>query len=262
VLLFGYGLDTKLEEFRTGSQSLPKVGIISQARMTSTRLPGKVLKTIQGKSLLQYHIDRLRWSKLPIVIATTVNQSDQPIVDFAGAQNLPVYRGSEHDVLSRFHGAVAEHGFDIVVRVTSDCPLLDGFEVAKAVDVYLGLNKPWVYLTNCIERTYPRGFDYEIFSAEMLNEAFAKATTTPEREHVNPYMTQNKHGKTHFHSITHSPNTSGYRLTVDEVDDFRLMEKLIADYGCAGKTASEIEQVLLTHPELQKINSHIEQKKV
>lgn len=237
-------------------------GIISQARMTSTRLPGKVLMKIGGKTLLEYHIERLRWSGLPLVVATTVNQADDPIVEACDQLGIPTFRGDENDVLSRYHEAIDKFGFDPIVRVTSDCPLIDGWMIGEAVKKYTEAKTPWLYASNCLERTYPRGFDFEIFSRDMIDEAFQKAHSTPEREHVTPYLHQNLHGKTQFLSLTRSPDLSGFRLTVDEPDDFKMIERLILGFACAGKPENEITEILLQNPELRKINSHIEQKKV
>lgn len=237
-------------------------GIISQARMTSTRLPGKVLMKVAGKTLLEYHIERLRLSGLPVVVATTTNETDEPIVDLCNQLQVPVYRGDENDVLSRFWETAEKFQIDPIVRVTSDCPLIDGKMIAQAVQQYLESKKSWLYLSNCLERTYPRGFDFEVFSREMLNEAFEKAQSLPEREHVTPYIHQNHHGKTKLQSIKRSTDMSAHRLTVDELDDFRLIEKLIIDYSAAEKSEREISQILIDHPELQRMNSHIEQKKV
>lgn len=238
-----------------------KAGIISQARMTSTRLPGKVLKTVRGKSLLQYHTDRLLWSELPVIIATTVNPTDEPIVDFCRENSVGCFRGDEMDVLSRYWGAVQDQDWDIVVRVTSDCPLIDGQLIREAVEKYAQEAKPWLYLSNCIQRTFPRGFDFEVFSKAMLQEAFEKASSSFEREHVTPYIHQNKHGKTQLMHITRSPDLHSFRLTVDEPDDFQLMSVLLDQYDCGEKPEREIGQILLTHPELKKINQHVEQKK-
>jgi spore coat polysaccharide biosynthesis protein SpsF len=241
---------------------VPKIGIISQARMTSTRLPGKVLKQVLGKPLLAYHLERLQWSRLPVVVATTVLSTDDPIVQFCENQSIPIYRGDENDVLSRYYWAAQKFGFDTVVRVTSDCPLIDGNLIRQAVDQYQTLKNPWTYMSNCLERTYPRGFDFEVFSFEMIKAAFENAKSTPEREHVTPYFYQMKDPRTKLHSLTRASNLSRFRLTVDEPDDFKLMETLIADYDCAHKSEAEIGQVLLAHPELGQINAHIEQKKL
>ena len=239
-----------------------KAGIVSQARMTSTRLPGKVLKSIGGKSLLQYHTDRLRWSELPVIVATTINKTDEPIAEFCQKNQLGCFRGDEMDVLSRYWGAIQDQDWDIIVRVTSDCPLIDGRLIRQAVDRYAAAKNDWLYLSNCIERTFPRGFDLEVFSRSMLQEAFEMAATDFEREHVTPYIHQNKHGKTHFEHIKRSPNLQNFRLTVDEPDDFTLMEKLISEFNCGEKSEREIGQILLTHPELKEINQHVDQKKI
>ncbi len=230
--------------------------------MTSTRLPGKVLKQIQGRSLLDYHLDRLAWSGLPVVVATTVNKTDDPIVQFCEQKGIPTFRGDENDVLSRYYGAAQKFGFDIVVRVTSDCPLIDGKLIRQAVDQYQAQGQAWTYMSNCLERTYPRGFDFEVFSFDMLKTAFEKATTPPQREHVTPYFYQKVDSRTVLKSLTRGSNLSQFRLTVDEPDDFKLIEKLISDYGCATKTEAEIGEVLQKHPELGNINAHIEQKKL
>src|SRR5690606_18445145 len=117
---------------RTGA-SVTRVGIITQARMTSTRLPGKVLTRIGGKSALEHHLDRLREADAPVIVATTTNASDDPLADRAESLGYSVFRGSEHDVLSRFAGAAREHALDVVVRVTSDCPLIDGDLVNRGI---------------------------------------------------------------------------------------------------------------------------------
>ena len=107
-----------------GTSSL-NIGIITQARMTSTRLPGKVLRQINGRSLLDYHIERLKLTGFEIIIATTANETDNPIIEFCNKSNIKSSRGSEHNVLSRFYTAAVENNLDIIVRVTSDCPLID-----------------------------------------------------------------------------------------------------------------------------------------
>jgi len=240
---------------------VPKVGIISQARMTSTRLPGKVLKTINEKTLLQYHLQRLKMSSYPVVAATTVNKTDDPIVESCEKDGIPFHRGSEQDVLTRYYEAAQKFGFELIVRVTSDCPLIDGNLILQSVQSHIKSEQPWLYTSNCIERTYPRGFDFEIFSFAMLKEAHEKANSQSEREHVTPYIHQNKHGKTRFQHIKRAPDMSSYRLTVDEPDDFRLIQTLIQDYHCDQMNEDQIAKVLLDHPELKQINQHIEQKK-
>lgn len=239
-----------------------KVGIITQARMTSTRLPGKVLKEVKGVPLLRYHLDRLSWAGVPVVVATTVNREDDPIVNLCESLGVSCFRGDEFDVLGRFYGAAAKAHFDTVVRVTSDCPLIDGRMIAKALVQFEKTGSPHTYLSNCLKRTFPRGFDFEIFSFEDLQDANQKATEQSQREHVTPYINQNISGRIRILDFVSDIDLSSWRLTVDEVDDFKLMTRLIEDYGCAAVDYSGIKDVLMAHPELKKINQHIEQKKV
>ena len=169
-----------------------RVVIIVQARMTSTRLPGKVLKTVLGKPLLEYQIERLRRVKLAdeIVIATTTNNADQPIIDLCDRLSIPYYRGSEDDVLARYHSAAIFHQADTVVRVTSDCPVIDPQVIDRVIYTYIDEHPKYDYVSNCLERTYPRGMDTEIFSFNALEQAFQQAITQPDREHVTPFIYQ------------------------------------------------------------------------
>ncbi|GGF13940.1 cytidylyltransferase domain-containing protein [Hymenobacter cavernae] len=241
--------------------SSPRIGIISQARMTSTRLPGKVLMPVANRPLLHYHVARLRQSELPLYLAITGNAADDPLAAYAAAAGLPCTRGDEHDVLARYHQCAAEHALDIIVRVTSDCPLLDGSLIAEGVREYLRQADPRLYLSNVLERTFPRGFDFEVFSRELLDEAFTHATLPGDREHVTPYIHQNRSGHVRFQHITRSEDRSQYRLTVDTADDFALIRTLIQDFGATELSADELITLLDAHPELVALNAHVEQKK-
>ena len=121
------------------------IGIITQARMTSTRLPGKVLKKVGNKTLLKYHIDRLKTSGYPIYIATTLNKTDDEIVNFAIHEGCSYYRGDEHNVLNRYYECAKENNLDVIVRDTSDCPLIDGSLIKKGIRQYSGLNDKNLY---------------------------------------------------------------------------------------------------------------------
>jgi spore coat polysaccharide biosynthesis protein SpsF len=241
--------------------SLPRVGIISQARMTSTRLPGKVLKPIAGKPLLHYHLDRLKSSNLPLILAITTNASDDVLADFALTHAIPITRGPEDDVLTRYQQCAAAYQLEVIVRVTSDCPLIDGELVAQGVREYLAADDPQLYLSNAIQRTYPRGLDFEIFSRALLDEAARLATSAADREHVTPYIHQNRSGKVRLQHILHTPDASNYRLTVDTAEDFELIRRLIENHGAATMSADALIELLAAHPELAKLNAHIEQKK-
>ncbi|MCP4441337.1 MAG: acylneuraminate cytidylyltransferase [Aureispira sp.] len=239
-----------------------KIGIISQARMTSTRLPGKVLKTANDIPLLKYHIDRLAQSNLPIFIATTINKTDDPVVELCKKEGIPYYRGDENHVLSRYYECAKEYDLDVVVRVTSDCPLIDGKLIESAWQKYQSVFEDYDYISNVIERSYPRGVDFEIFSFVYLKEAFEKAISPSEIEHVTPYIHQNNSGRTNYYHILQKGGGKQYRITVDTPEDFELIKILIEAHQAHTLSASEIIGLLDKHPELVKINTHIEQKKI
>lgn len=240
-----------------------KIGIISQARMTSTRLPGKVLKMVKSQPLLKYHIERLKKSGLQVFIATTTNNTDLPIVEFCKQESISYFCGDEMDVLQRYYQAAKQFKLDIVIRVTSDCPLIDGELIAKALKQYLAhANHENLYLSNCLKRSYPRGFDFEIFTFANLEEAYKLATLQQDREHVTPYLHQNRNQKMQFISIEREQNASQFRITVDEPDDFKLVEKLISDFNADKLNCDEICEVLEKNPHLAAINQHVEQKKL
>lgn len=239
-----------------------KIGIITQARTTSTRLPGKVFKEAAGKHLLQYHIERLQQSGLPVYIATTVNVEDNAIALFAEQNNIPCWRGSEMNVLERFYDCAKHFSLDIIVRVTSDCPLIDGALIKHAVDEYCQWNDAAIYYSNGMQRTFPRGFDFEIFSFELLENAFFNATEWFQKEHVTPFINQNIQGNVVIKHCLHREDASAYRLTVDTQEDYILLRKLIEEYDAADKCAAEIILILKNNPHLHEINAHIEQKKL
>ncbi|MCE3278360.1 MAG: acylneuraminate cytidylyltransferase [Bacteroidetes bacterium] len=244
------------------SLSKPHIGIITQARMTSTRLPGKVFKEVNSKSLLQYHIERLKETGFDIAIATTTNDTDDCISEYANQQKINVFRGSETDVLSRYYGTASKYNYDILVRVTSDCPLIDSHLIRNSIEKYLQLNNSKLYMSNALERTFARGFDFEIFSFELLKEAFEKATLESEREHVTPFIWKNIPGNVEFYHVKQSIDNSHLRITVDTSDDFELIRTLIEKYHADKLNYVEIETLLNEHPELVSINAHIEQKKL
>jgi len=237
---------------------MTRVGILTQARTTSTRLPGKVLVDIGGRTALDHHLDRLATSGLDVYVATTGNTADDAITELAARRGLASYRGSETDVLARFHECAAIHHLDVVVRVTSDCPLIDGRVVADAVAEYVRRGDPGLYLSNVVVRTFPRGFDFEVFSAEALAEAFANADAPEEREHVTPYLRAS--GRLRLEDWTWPEDKSRYRVTLDTADDLRLIRALIVDHRAHDLDCAGIIRVLDDHPALVEINGHVEQK--
>ncbi|HLP13038.1 MAG TPA: glycosyltransferase family protein [Flavobacteriales bacterium] len=236
-------------------------GIITQARMTSTRLPGKILKLAGGKPLLDYHVQRLQQSGLPLYIATTVNETDDAVSEYARGNNLQLYRGSEDHVLSRFFETAKENEIQTIIRVTSDCPLIDPSLIVKGLEIFQNENNPYAYVSNVIERTYARGFDFEIFSFQYLEEAMQCASDPIDTEHVTPYIWKNKSGKTAFRHIKQQHDNSRFRLTVDTPEDFELIRILIENHSAHTLKQDEIENILAANPKLVAINASIEQKK-
>lgn len=205
-----------------------KVVAIIQARMTSTRLPGKVLREVLGKPLLGYQVERVRRCRSidEIVLATTTNATDDPVVAFAGSQGLRVWRGSEHDVLSRFAGAAEMAEADIVVRLTADCPLIDPELVDQVVAALLESDPPLDYVSNAGSETLPAGLDAEVMRAGALLAAHREAEARPEREHVTPFIYNNQQ-RFACRILSHEPPIEGQRWTVDQPEDFELVRRII-----------------------------------
>ena len=243
------------------STLLASTGIISQARMGSTRLPGKVLRTVRGIPILEFHIRRLKASGLPIYIASTTLSEDDVIEEHARLLGVPCFRGSSDDVLNRYHEAASAFGLKTIVRVTSDCPLIDGDLIRQGVDQYWAAANPSLYLSNGIVRTFPRGFDFEVFSIELLKEAQEHATSSSDREHVTPYIHQNRSGKVTYEHITRNPNADSFRVTLDTPEDFALIHTLLTQYDADALSGYEIVRLLESHPELVALNAKVEQKK-
>lgn len=242
-----------------------RVVIISQARMTSTRLPGKVLKEVLGKPLLSYQIERLKRAALAdeVVIATSENKSDDAIVELCERMGVQYNRGSEHDVLERYYETARKYKADAVVRVTADSPLIDPREIDRVIGYYLENRDQYDYVSNVIERTFPRGMDTEIFSMQALETAFKQAKDQSEREHVTLHIYKNSQ-RFRLANVSNSIDLSFLRWTVDEPDDFKLI-KIILEViypETPNFSMNDILALLERQPELKQINAHIEQKKV
>ena len=240
-----------------------KTVAIVQARMTSTRLPGKVLKSILGRPMFGYQVEQLRRAKTldAIVVATTINDSDNPIVAFCEAEGLPCVRGSEHDVLSRYHQALTQWPAENIVRITSDCPLLDPAVVDAAVRRFESLAGQCDYLSNMIAPTYPYGMAVEVMTSAALRQAQAEATEAAEREHVTPFIYWHPE-RFRVHSMTLAEDLSHYRWTVDTPEDFELVSRIIETLAPQHPSfsMSDILNLLDSHPDWLAINQHIVQK--
>jgi spore coat polysaccharide biosynthesis protein SpsF len=230
--------------------------------MTSTRLPGKVLLTANGTTVLEHHLNRLAWSDIPVFVATTTNATDEPIVSLARQLGKPFFRGDEHNVLSRFYRCALQFKLDVIIRVTSDCPLIDGKIVAEGAIRYKELRDSRAYYSNALVRRFPRGLDFEIFSFDLLKEAYENAKDQTDLEHVTPYIHQNKSKSVHVSHFLAAEDHSDLRWSLDTEDDWRLIKTLIEDYDAAALPYTGILAVVQQHPELKSINTHVKQKEI
>jgi spore coat polysaccharide biosynthesis protein SpsF len=237
--------------------------IISQARMGSTRLPGKVLHRAAGKPLLQHHLERLRRARNAdeTWVATTTLSVDEPIVDLCCRLGVPVFRGSESDVLARYHGAAQTAGAERIVRVTSDCPLIDPGVVDAVVTRMSSESEAPDYVSNTLVRSYPRGLDCEIFSWKCLDEAHRLAVQPEEREHVTPYIYRRPE-RFRLAQVVSPRDLSRHRWSVDTQADEDLVRRLL-EAALALNPEFRLEELLAVigaHPEWERINAHVEQK--
>lgn len=231
---------------------------IIQARMGSTRLPGKVLKKLAGRTVLDHVISRVRAAKRAddVVVATTVSTGDDAIVAECERLKTAHFRGSEEDVLSRYHGAAKQAGATIVVRVTSDCPLFDGALLDRMLAKFDA-----DYMSNCMRRTFPRGLDAEIFTMAALERAQAEATQKHEREHVTPYIYGHPE-KFRLQSYEEAEDNSGLRWTLDTPEDWRMIEAVYNALSPKGESfgTADVLKFLRERPEIAMMNAQVEQK--
>ena len=236
-----------------------KTVLVTQARTGSTRLPGKVLMEVNRTPLLKIHLDRLKQSKKvdKIIVATTMNSEDNIIEQLASDWGYEVFRGSENDVLDRFYHAVKSLNPLWVVRVTSDCPLIDPMLLDNIIEAVQLESKD--YGSNVIDESFPDGQDVEVFKFTALEKAFIEAIKTSEREHVTPFIRNNsnlKNGKI-FSAISYKNNIdySNIRMTVDEPNDFELINKVITEFGI-NKSWLEYTEYIISN-KLVEINDNI-----
>ncbi|MFZ7103245.1 MAG: cytidylyltransferase domain-containing protein [Peptococcaceae bacterium] len=239
-----------------------EIAAIIQARMGSRRLPGKVLKEVLEKPLLQLQIERVSRSKFlnSLMVATTNNDEDGKIVDLCRKLSVPYYCGAETDVLSRYYYAARNAKADIIVRLTGDCPLLDPQVIDRVIREFLNFYPQADYVSNTLVRTFPRGMDTSVISFSALEEAFLKARNPQDREHVTSFIYLNPQ-QFKLKNVCYHQDVSRYRLTVDTAEDFSLIKRIIEGlYGVKPWfTLEDIINFLAAHPRLSEINAHVEQ---
>lgn len=236
---------------------------IVQARTTSTRLPGKVLMPILGKPMLALQLERMRRAAAldGMVIATTTNAADEPIVALCERDAVPCFRGSEHDVLSRYAGAAQAFEADTIVRVTSDCPLIEPGLIDQAVGIFNDAQGQLDYVSNMLEPRFPYGLAVEVFSREALEQAHRGAVQDAEREHVTPYIYWRPE-QFRLRAMLHRENLSHHRWTVDTPEDFELVTRIFTALYPENPQFNmhHVLQLLENNPAWLEINQHIAQK--
>lgn len=242
-----------------------KTAVIIQARMTSTRLPGKVLKPVLEKPLLDHMIDRLSHMQTidEIIVATTDKPSDDAVLKLCQSRGISCYRGSEDDVLDRVLKAARHYKVDLIVETTGDCPLIDPVESDKVVRLFQEGHLD--YASNVLTRTYPRGMDTQVFPTAILEDVARRTNDPVDHEHVSYFIYQ--HPELYRLGNIIAPRKLRHpemRLTVDTPEDFELIENIIENLWPLNPEFSleEIIDYLNQNPNLLEINKTIEQKKI
>ncbi len=242
---------------------MKKVVAVIQARMASTRLPGKVMLDLAGEPMLVRVLNRTKRAGMldEVVVATTTGPEDDSIVDLAATYGWPSFRGSEEDLLDRYYRAANRYSADVVVRVTSDCPLVEPILIDEIVRDFMEKG-PVDYASNTFpSRTFPRGLDVEVIAFDALERAWREDKNPAWREHVTPYIY--RHPKEFcLRPVVHDKDYSYMRWTVDTADDLALIRKIYDHFGHDEFSWEDVLSLLEEKPELLEINSHVLQKGV
>lgn len=230
---------------------------IIQARLSSSRLPGKVLKKVLGKPIILFQLERVLKSKLinKVIIATSIDKSDDDLCKLCLKNNIDFYRGSLNDVLSRFYYTYKQFGPSAnIIRLTGDCPLIDPKIIDKVILKHLNSN--YDYTSNTIQPSWPDGFDVEVINSKILEVINDIAKAPYDREHVTPYIYKNKQ-KFKLQNVSNYKDWSKIRLTLDFKEDFELIKKIISELypKNANFKTSDIFKFLNKNADLNNLNS-------
>ena len=234
-----------------------KIVAITQARVGSTRLPAKILKKVSGYELLYIHLKRLLQATTidELIVATTYEERVDEIIDICKRLGVQYFQGSTDDVLDRFYQAVKDENAKYVVRLTSDCPLIDPRLVDEIVTKTIEQDVD--YCSNVLTPTYPDGESVEVFKFESLKKAWSEAALKSEREHVTPYIWKNSTHKNKnlftSYSYKNSEDYSKLRMTLDTQEDLQVLERLIEVHGIDLPWRIYAEE-LKNNIELQQVN--------
>jgi spore coat polysaccharide biosynthesis protein SpsF len=245
--------------------SAVKIVATIEARMASTRLPGKVLALAQGRPMLELMVERLRL--VPeldaIVVATTKNASDDAIEKLAEKLGVGCWRGSEDDVMSRVLDAATAFGADVIVETTGDCPLIDPGVVSETIAAYRRSGAD--YVSNVLDRTYPIGMDTQVFATKTLADAAARTGDPADREHVSLYIYRHPERYSVL-NVAASPSLTmpDLRLTLDTPEDLEVIRTIFAAFAAQGTRFSlaDILQFLDVNPAIAQINAHVKHRYV
>ncbi|WP_172257162.1 cytidylyltransferase domain-containing protein [Saccharibacillus deserti] len=239
-----------------------RVTAIIQARMGSTRLPGKVMKKLGDRTVLGHVINRCQAipSVTQVIVATTTSAEDSVICEEAEMYGVPYYKGSEENVLSRYYEAAKTFQAEVVVRITSDCPLLDPQISHTVIEEFL--KSGCDYASSGLSETFPRGMDTEVFSFEALEESYQHASESFEKEHVTPYIYLHP-DRFKLKSFSNGKDLSGYRLTLDTEEDWNLISKIYNElYQGEIFGLPAVLKLFAQYPKLPLMNKDIKQKKL
>lgn len=237
-----------------------RIVAIVQARMGSTRLPGKVLMDLGGEPVLCRVVNRLRRSTMlaEVVIATTTSKRDDVLLQACCERGFITFSGAEEDVLDRYYRAATTYEADAVVRVTSDCPLIDPALVDQVIQKFLATNAD--YASNVLVRTYPRGLDCEVFTASSLERVWRTAIERHRREHVTPFFYESPN-LFRLASVAGERDYSQYRWTLDTPEDLRLIRAIYCSFDNRDDFGWQDAIALMQRtPELHAMNAHVMQK--
>jgi spore coat polysaccharide biosynthesis protein SpsF len=241
-----------------------KTVAIIQARTGSTRLPGKVLQDLAGRSVLARVIDRVKRFQMidDLIVATSTHGSDDAVVDESARNGLDTFRGSEADVLDRFVGAADYTSADVIVRLTADCPLLDPGVSDAIISLFIEADGGADYCSNKIPQSFPRGLDTEVFSRDALGKAAREAHQQYERVHVTAYMYRHPE-RFNLLSVTSDEDRADWRWTIDTPDDLEFVREIYRRLDTNGNFGwLDVVALLDDEPELMWINSHVRQKAI
>jgi len=233
------------------------IGCIVQARMGSSRLPGKTLMKLTDElSTLDFVINQISSSTKidKIIVATTSLKEDDIIENTCKKLQIEFYRGNSLDVLDRYYNCAKQFHFDHIVRITADCPLIDPEIIDETITKYTA--EGFDYVSNTLERTFPIGTDVEIFSFSVLEKTWQNAKLPSEREHVTPFIRNNK-SNIKLGNLKNSKNLSHIRITLDHTEDLELIKKIIFHINKRPILLNDILDLVTTQSDLLKINQHI-----